>query len=325
MNTRRGLLMDTAALAAFAATRRAAAQRLARVGILSLSVPAPQHPLVRAMVDGLREQGFVDGRNVTLEYRWAGGSLAALPALAAELAALPVDVFVAGNNTVVQVARQASATIPIVMVLGVDPVRNGFIDSYARPGGRITGLTNEAGAAVNGKMLGMLKELLPQATRVGVLAQQGVGYDRDITEAAARLLGLRLFYAPEVRQPADIEAAVESIRRAGAQALFVIGGSVIYGERVRLVELELWHRLPAMHFSADYVRAGGLISYGTDLLAQHRRAMHFVARILQGVKPAALPVEQPVRFELAINQATAKAMGIAIPQSLLLRADEVIE
>jgi putative tryptophan/tyrosine transport system substrate-binding protein len=325
MNTRRGLLSGTAALAAWAAMRHADAQRLPRVGFLSLNSPAPHHPLVRAMVDGLREQGFIDGRNVTLEHRWAGGSLAAVPALAAELAALPVDVFVVSNNTVVQVARQASATIPIVMVLGIDPVRNGFIDSYARPGGRITGLTNEAGAAVNGKMLGMLKELVPQATLVGVLAQQGVGYDRDITEAAARLLQLHLFYAPEVRQAADIEPAVESIRHAGAQALFMIGGSVIYLERTRLVELELRHRLPAMHFSADYVRAGGLISYGTDLVAQFRRAMHFVARILQGVKPAALPVEQPVRFELAVNQATAKALGLVVPRSLLLRADEVIQ
>jgi putative tryptophan/tyrosine transport system substrate-binding protein len=174
-------------------------------------------------------------------------------------------------------------------------------------------------------MLGMLKDLVPQATLVGVLVQQGVGYDRDITEAAARLLQLRLFHAPEVRQAADIEPAVDAIRRAGAQALFVPGGSVIYTERARLVELELRHRLPAMHFSADWVRAGGLISYGTDLAAQFHRAMHFVARILQGVKPADLPVEQPVRFELAINLATAKAMGITIPRSLRLRADEVIE
>lgn len=325
MTTRRHALICTAALPGLMVAPGAGAQRLPRVGVLGVSAPAPAHPLVRAMVDGLREQGLVDGRNVTLEYRWAGGSLAALPALAAELAVLPVDVFVAGNNTVVQAARQASATIPIVMVLGIDPVRNGFIESYARPGGRITGLTNEAGAAVNGKMLGMLKELVPQATLVGVLAQQGVGYDRDITEAAARLLQLRLVYAPEVRQPADIEPALESIRRAGAQALFVVGGSVIYAERVHLVELELRYRLPAMHFSADYVRAGGLISYGTDLVAQYRRAAHFIARILQGVKPDALPVEQPLRFELAINQATANALGLVVPQSMLLRADEVID
>ena len=231
----------------------------------------------------------------------------------------------ASNNNVVQVARQASATIPIVMVLGIDPVRHGFIDSYARPGGRITGLTNEASTAVNGKMLGMLKELVPQATVVGVLAQQGVGYDRDATESAARLLQLRLFYAPEVGRAAEIEPALESVRRAGAQALFVIGGTVNYIERARVVRWQLQHRLPAMHFSADYVRAGGLISYGTDLLAQYRRAAHFIARILQGVKPAELPVEQPVRFELAINQGTATALGLVVPRSLLLRADQVVD
>jgi putative ABC transport system substrate-binding protein len=324
MITRRGVVVGAAALPGLLVVRGAAAQRHPRVGILGTSAPNPQNPALRAFVDGLREQGFVDGHNVTLEIRWAGGSLAAMPALAAELAALPVDVFVASNNNVVQVVRQASATIPIVMVLGIDPVRNGFIDSYARPGGRITGLTNEAGTAVNGKMLGMLKELVPQATVVGVLAQQGIGYDRDATESAARLLQLRLFYAPEVRQAADIEPALESIQRDGAQALFVIGGALIYAERARLVRLQLQHRLPAMHFSADYVRAGRLISYGTDLLAQYRRAAHFIARILQGVKPADLPVEQPVRFELAVNQVTAKSLGLVVPRALRLRADEVI-
>jgi putative ABC transport system substrate-binding protein len=325
MTTRRGVVVGVAALPGLLALRGAAAQRHPRVGILGTSAPNPQNPALRAFADGLREQGFIDGRNVTLEIRWAGGSLAALPALAAELAALPVDVFVASNNNVVQVARQASATIPVVMVLGIDPVRNGFIDSYARPGGRITGLTNDASVAVNGKMLGMLKELVPQATVVGVLAQQGIGYDRDATESAARLLQLRLVYAPELQQAAEIEPALESMRRAGAQALFVIGGTLIYAERARLVRLELQHRLPAMHFSADYVRAGGLISYGTDVLAQYRRAAYFVARILQGSKPAELPVEQPVRFELAINQGIAKALGLVVPRALLLRADEVIE
>lgn len=212
------------------------------------------------------------------------------------------------------------------MVLGIDPVRHGFIESYARPGGRITGLTNAVGAEVNGKLLGMLKEVLPQAAVVGVLVQQGVGYDRDLTEEAARRLRLRLFHAPEVQRAADIEPAFEAMRQAGAQALFVVGGAVIYVERLRVVELaSSRHRLPAIHFSADYVRAGGLLSYGTDLVAQFRRAGYYVARILQGVKPADLPVEQPVRFEMAINLKIAKALGLVIPQALLLRADEVIQ
>jgi putative tryptophan/tyrosine transport system substrate-binding protein len=178
---------------------------------------------------------------------------------------------------------------------------------------------------VNGKLLGMLKDLLPQAAVVGVLMQQGLGYDRDLTEEPARRLQLRLFHAPEVQRAADIEPAFETMRQAGAQAVFVAGGAVVYAERLRVAELELRHRLPAVHFSADHVRAGGLLSYGTDLVAQYRRAAHFVARILQGVKPADLPVEQPVRFEMAINLKTAKALGLAIPQSLLLRAGEVIQ
>ncbi len=307
------------------AGRTAAQAPRPRVGFIAIGAPDPAHPLRRAFADALGEQGFVDGRNVSFEIRWAGGSVAALPALAAELAALPVDVIVASNNNLVEVARQASATIPIVMVLGIDPVRHGFIESYARPGGRITGLTNAVGAEVNGKMLGLLKEVLPQAAVVGVLVQQGVGYDRDLTEEAAQRLRLRLFHAPEVQRAADIEPAFEAMRQAGAQAVFVVGGAVVYAERLRVAELALRHRLPAIHFSADYVRAGGLLSYGTDRVAQYRRAAHFVARILQGMKPADLPVEQPVRFEMALNLTTANALGLAIPQSLLLRADEVIQ
>lgn len=323
--TRRRVLAGVAVLPGLWVAGHSAAQTpRQRVGILSVGAPDPTQPLLRALAEGLSEQGFVEGRNVGFEIRWSGGSLAGLPALAAELAALPVDVIVAGNNNQVQAARQASATIPIVMVLGIDPVRHGFIESYARPGGRITGLTNIVGAEVNGKMLGMLMEVLPQAVVVGVLMQQGLGYDRDLTEEAARRLQLRLFHATEVQRPADIEPAFEAMRQAGVQAVFVVGGAVVYGERLRVAELALRYRLPAIHFSADYVRAGGLLSYGTDLVAQFRRAAHFVARILQGVKPADLPVEQPVRFEMAVNLKTAKALGLTIPQPLLLRADEVI-
>ncbi|MBP6776462.1 MAG: ABC transporter substrate-binding protein [Piscinibacter sp.] len=324
--TRRDVLVGVAALPGlWVAGRTAAKAPRPRIGFIASGAPDPAHPLVRALAEGLSEQGFVDGRNVSFVFRGAGGSLAGLPAIAAELAALPVDVIVASNNNYVEAARQASATIPIVMVLGIDPVRHGFIESYARPGGRVTGLTNAVGAEVNGKLLGMLKEVLPQAAVVGVLVQQGVGYDRDLTEEAARRLRLRLFHAPEVQRAADIEPAFEAMRQAGAQAVFVVGGAVIYAERSRVVELALRHRLPAVHFSAEYVRAGGLLSYGTDLVAQFRRAGYYVARILQGVKPADLPVEQPVRFEMAINLKTAKALGLTIPQPLLLRADEVIE
>jgi len=171
----------------------------------------------------------------------------------------------------------------------------------------------------------MLREVMPSATSVGVLAQQGLGFDRAALESAARTLGLRLHLATELLQPQDIEPAVAGLKGAGAQALFVVGGALIFINRALLVEAELRHRLPAMHFSAAYVRAGGLMSYGTDLLAQYRRAAWYVARILNGARPAELPVEQPTRFELAINLKTARTLGLTVPRSLLLQADEVIE
>jgi putative ABC transport system substrate-binding protein len=211
------------------------------------------------------------------------------------------------------------------MVLGLDPVRNGFIDSYARPGRNITGLTGDAGQKLHGKMLELLKELVPAAAVIGVLAQQGLGYDRALVDESARLLKLQLHHAPDVQQPQDIEPAFEAMTRAGAQAVHVIGGTVIYLQRQAVVELELRHRLPGIHFSADYVRAGGLMSYGIDIGAQFRRSAWYVARILNGAKPAELAVEQPARMALAINSKTAKALALTIPQSMLLRADEVIE
>ncbi len=304
---------------------RADAQRRLRVGFLAAAAPNLSPHLVRAQHEGLRELGFVDGQNVTFEYRWPGGSSTSLPALAAELAALPVDVIVVATNVAINAARQATSTIPIVMVLGWEPVRNGYIDSYARPGRNITGLTNEADQAVNGKMLAMLKELVPKATLVGVLMQQVLGYDQTPLREAARLLQLRLHFAPEVRDAQDIEPAFEALRGAGVQMCFVVGGALIYAHRQQVVELELRHRIPSMHFSADYVRAGGLVSYGTDLVAQFRRSAYFIARILNGAKPAELPVEQPARFEMAVNLATARSLGLNIPPSLLLRADEVIQ
>jgi putative tryptophan/tyrosine transport system substrate-binding protein len=301
------------------------AQRRPRIGMLNLGPPNPDNAVMRAFVEGLREHGLVDGQSASFEVRWAAGRVDALPALAAELAALSVDVIVTGNNVVTLAAMAASPTIPIVMVVGVDPVRNGLIDSYARPGRNITGLTNEAGQQVFGKMLELLKEAVPRAERIGVLAQEGVGYDRTALADGALRLNLRLLPTPEVRQPSDIDTAFDAMRRDGAQAYFAIGGSTIYSAREQVAALALRHRLPGMHFSADYVRAGALMSYGTDLPAQYRRAAWYVARILAGAKPADMPVEQPARFETAINLRTARALELKLPQRLLLQASEVIE
>jgi putative ABC transport system substrate-binding protein len=273
----------------------------------------------------LRAQGFEEGRNLDVEMRWAGGAVAAIPGLAAELAALPVDVIVAGNNNVIAAAQQATKTVPIVMVLAWDPVRAGFVDSYARPGRNVTGLTSEADPAVIGKMLALLKQAVPAATSVGLLGQHDPNADRTPAEQAARALGLQLRWALDVRTAEEIEPTIAALQRGGAQALFVWGGALIFIHRARVVEAEMRHRLPAMHFSAEYVRAGGLMSYGFDLMAQYRRAAWYTARILNGARPADLPVEQPARFGLAINLKTARALGLSMPQSLLLQADEVVE
>jgi len=305
--------------------RNALAQRRPRIGMLNLGAPQPDNAAMRALAEGLREHGLVDGQSASFELRWAAGRSDALPALAAELAALPVDVIVTGNNVVTLAARAASPTIPIVMVVGTDPVRNGLIDSFSRPGGNITGLTNEPGRQILGKMLQLLLEAAPRAERIGVLAQEGVGYDREALADFAARLHLRLLPTPEVRQPSDIDAAFEAMRRDGAQAYFAIGGVMIYAAREQVAALALRHRLPGVHFSADYVRAGGLMSYGTDLPAQYRRAAWYVARILAGAKPAELPVEQPARFETAINLRTARALELKLPQRLLLQATDVIE
>lgn len=295
-----------------------------RIGILAIGSPENSNEVLQALNEGLREQGLVEGRNLELTFRWARGSVDALPALATELAELQVDVILAGNNTAIAAAQRATSTIPIVMVLGVDPVRNGFIESLAHPGRNITGLTNDAGQGMHGKMLGLLKELLPSASVIGVLVQQGVGFDRMAAEEGARQLNLRLHYPPELRQPQELGPAFEAMKRAGVQAVYVIGGAFIYQHRQSVADLALQHRLPSMHYVADYVRAGALASYGTDLRAQHRRSAWYVARIVNGAKPAELPVEQPAKFETAINLRTAKALGLVVPPSLLLRADEVV-
>ncbi len=297
--------------------------RVARIGNLAVGAPETSTAGIQALEEGLREQGLIEGRNVELIYRWAK-SVDALPGLASELVRLQVDVIMASNNTVIAAAQRATARIPIVMILGIDPVRNGFIETFARPGRNITGLTNDPGQAIHGKMLSLLRELVPAVSVIGVLAQHGVGFDREAVDQAGRQLNFQMHYAPEVRQSEDIAPAFEWIKRAGAQAVYVIGGSTIFQNRQAVAELALRHRLAGIHFAAEYVRAGALVSYGTDLRAQIRRSAFYVARILNGAKPSELPVEQPAKFEMAINVTTAKALGLVVSPSLLLRADEVI-
>lgn len=302
-----------------------AQSRPARIGLVAAGHPESNNPNLRAFQEGLLHQGLQEGRHYQMEVRWARSDAAAIPALTAELAGLPVDLILASNNSNVAAARQVTGTIPVVMVLGVDPVRAGFIESFARPGHNVTGLTSVTGAEIDGKMFTLLKELLPGVGNVGVLMQLGTRDDVESIGETARGLGIRLIPPNPVRQTEDLDGVFHALQRDGAQAVYVVGGALIYALRRRVAELSLRHKLPGLHFSADYVRAGGLFSYGIDLRAQYARAGWYVSRILQGARPADMPVEQPARFESAINLQTARALGIGVSRRVMLQVTEVVE
>jgi putative ABC transport system substrate-binding protein len=302
--------------------------KVARIGFLGLNPGASPH-LREAFLQGLRDLGYVEGRTVVIEYRSAEGKPERFPALAAELIALKVDVIVTGGGTPTALAaKQATRTIPIVFASAPDPVADGLITSLARPGGNITGLSNLTPELV-GKRLEQLKQAVPGVSRVAVLWQPGAVPERtekDMlkgAEVAGRALGVRLQFV-EARGPADFDRAFSDMTRARAAALTVLGSAMFNNERRRLVDLVAKNRLPAVYSSREYVDAGGLMSYGSDLADLFRRAATYVDRILKGTKPGDLPVEQPTKFELVINLRTAKALGLTIPPSVLGRADQVI-
>jgi ABC-type uncharacterized transport system substrate-binding protein len=304
-----------------------AAAKVPRIGFLALYASA--NPRLReAFLQGLRDLGYVEGRNVVIEYRSAEGKLERLPALAAEVVALKVDVIVTGGGTPTALAvKEATRTLPIVFTSATDPVTDGLVTSLAHPGGNVTGLSNLAPELV-GKCLEQLKEAVPQVSLIAVLWQPGaVGGRTDMlkpAEVAARALGVRLQIV-EARGPADFDRAFSDMTRARAGALAVLGSAIFNSERRRLVDLAAKHRLPTVHTSRDFVDAGGLMTYGPNLADLFRRAAAYVDKILKGTKPGDLPVEQPTKFELLINLKTAKALGLTIPPSLLQRADQVIE
>ena len=298
-----------------------------RIGFLTTGFPASIGHLLEGFKQGLREHGYVEGQNILLEVRYGEARAERLPVLAAELIRLKVDAIVAIPNPAVEAARQATQTIPIVMPIGSDPVGVGFVTSLARPGGNITGLSAYS-PELNGKRLELLKEAVPSLSRVALLMSPSIPgnvIDLKETESAARALRLRsdLF---EVRGASDLDRVLGAATKAGAEALIVFPGQpTLFANRNRLVDLAAKNRLPAMYPLADYVKAGGLISYGVNNLDLFRRAATYVHKILKGAKPADLPVEQPTKFELVINLKTAKALGLTIPQSLLVRADEIIQ
>jgi putative ABC transport system substrate-binding protein len=284
-------------------------------------------PQLEAFKQGLRELGWIDGQTARIESRWAEGRPDRLPQLVAELVRLNVDVLVVSGPPAVRAARDATRTIPIVFAaMLIDPVDGGFVQSLARPGGNITGLTSIS-AELGGKRLEVLKEVVPKATRVGVLFDPDDRANALVLKElqnAAPTLGLTLIPF-EVRSPGDFENAFKEMTRRRVHAIFGAAGSVTVTYLGVLVGLASRDRVPALFGSPDFVQAGGLMSYGVSYVDQSRQAATYVDNILKGAKPADLPVAQPITFELVINLKTAKALGLTIPRSLLLRAAQVIE
>jgi putative ABC transport system substrate-binding protein len=314
-------------LAAPLAAEAQTAGKMYRMGYIQTATPDEQAPLTKALDEGLRELGYVEGRNIVFERRFAWGKQERLPALAAELVRLNVDVIVTGGNPVIAAVKQATSTIPVVMAASRDPVGTGFIASLARPGGNITGLTSDAGPEILGKRLELLKEAVPRASRVALLwnpLPPGAETFRKAVEGAARKLGVSL-QAVEVRGRDEFEGAFAAMARERADAVVVQPDPVFFTARAQVVLLATKHRLPAVFHAREFVEIGGLMSYGSSLAYQFRRAAVYVDKILKGAKPGDLPVEQPTKFELVINFKTAKALGLTIPQSILARADEVIQ
>jgi putative ABC transport system substrate-binding protein len=315
-------------LAAPLAAEAQQATKVPRIGYLVTSLAVSPHPQ-EAFRQGLRDLGYVEGRNVVIEYRDAEGKPERFPAVAAELVALKVDVIVAGPTLAALAAKQATKTIPIVFANAADPVASGLVTSLARPGGNVTGLSMLAPELV-GKCLELLTQAVPRVSRIAVLWQPGSSGERTekdmLKEAdvAARALGVRLQFV-EARGPADFDRAFSDMTRARAGALAVLPSSMLFNERRRLVDLAAKNRLPTVFPYREGADAGGLMSYGANFTDLYRRAATYVDKILKGAKPADLPVEQPTKFELVINFKTAKALGLTIPQSLLGRADEVIQ
>jgi putative tryptophan/tyrosine transport system substrate-binding protein len=309
-----------------ASTQQAA--KVPRIGYLTGNLAANPHTR-EAFLQGLRDLGYVEGRNLEIEYRDVEGKYERLPALAAELVALKVDVILAAGTPQPLAAKQATRTIPIVFAGAADPVGSGLVTSLARPGGNVTGLSLLSPELV-GKCLEQLKQAVPGVSRVAVLWQPGGSGERtekdmlNGAEGAGRALGVRLQFV-EARGPADFDRAFSDMTTARAGALTVLASNMLLGERRRLVDLAAKNRLPAVYPLREFVDAGGLMAYGPDLADVFRRAATYVDKILKGAKPAALPVEQPTKFELVINLKTAKALGLRIPAVLLARADEVIE
>jgi putative tryptophan/tyrosine transport system substrate-binding protein len=307
------------------AARAQQAGKVPTIGYLGGGAPISQRAWLDAFVQRLRELGWIEGRTVAIEYRWGEGRTERFAEIAAEFVRLKVDVILAGGTEAAVAAKQATSMIPIVFPSAGDPVGSRLVDSLARPGGNVTGLSN-LGSGLAAKRLELLREVFPELRRLAVMVNadySGGVTERDEMDEAARTLGLELIPFP-IRRVEDIASAFEGLK-GRAEGLYTIGDSLVHVHRLRINTFALAARLPTMFSQREFVEAAGLMSYGTNFPDLNRRAAEYVDKILRGAKPGDLPVQQPTKFDLVINLTTAKALGLTIPESFLTRADEVIE
>jgi putative ABC transport system substrate-binding protein len=300
--------------------------KIPRIGLLFTATPSAAAARIEAFRQGLRELGYVEGKNILIEQRYAEGQLNHMNELAAELVRLKVDVIVTIGPAATRPAKEATHAIPIVMGVDDDPVGNGFVASLARPGGNITGLASLA-PEIGGKQLELLKEIVPRLSRVAVLGtstQPGNAQSLREAEVAAQALVVKLQYL-DVLSPKDIEPVFRTASNGRAEAVLVVRASVFFSHRKQIVDLAAKRQLPAMYYTTEYVEEGGLMTYGVSITDLFRRAATYVDKILKGAKPAELPIEQPTKFELVVNLKTAKRIGLTIPPNVLARADKVIK
>jgi ABC-type uncharacterized transport system substrate-binding protein len=327
MKRREFIMLLSGAAAAWPITARAQQlSRVPRIGVLLLGTPTSFAPRTQAFVEGLRDLGYVEGRTVAIEWKWGQDRDDLLPDLAAELVRSQVDVIVTGGTPPTKALKNATRTIPIVMAIVGDPVAAGLVDSLARPGGNATGFSIVA-TDLSGRRLQLLKEIVLGLSSVAVisnLANPQSQMELRETQSAARRLDLRLHSVP-ISADTSIENAFEKIKKEPVQALIVVTDAILYSQRSQILDLAAGNRLPAMYPYRDFPEAGGLMSYAPSDRDLFRRAASYVDRILKGANPGDLPVEQPTKFELVINLKTAKALGLAVPPTLLASADEVIE
>ena len=297
------------------------AKKVYRIGYLSAGTSSSEALRLEAFREGLRQRGYVEGQDIIIEVRYGEGRPERLADLAADLVRLKIDVIVAGG-TLIRAAKNATSTVPIVMLFSSDPVGNGLVASLARPGGNVTGLSSMA-LELGGKRLELFKEAFPKVRRIAVLWQVSSGAAFGKTQTAAKALGLKI-RPLEVRGPEDFDGVFAVATKERLDGLFTVASTFLTANRKRIVEFALKNKLPAMYHNEDFIEAGGLMTYAPSLLDMHRRAATFVDKILKGTKPADLPVEQPMKFDFIISLKTAKQIGVTIPPNFLVRANKVI-